>query len=85
MKKQSQEGLNVKKENFSKWYSEILEKAEIIDLRYNVKGFVVIRPWGAMIIENMYQLYEKALRNKGHEPSFFPSVIPEKNFKKEYF
>ena len=83
MKKQSQEGLNVKKENFSKWYSEILEKAEIIDLRYNVKGFVVIRPWGAMIIENMYQLYEKALRNKGHEPSFFPSVIPEKNFKKE--
>ncbi|MCH8945531.1 MAG: proline--tRNA ligase [Nanoarchaeota archaeon] len=81
--KKNKEGLRVKKENFSEWYSEILEKAEIIDLRYNVKGFVVIRPWGAMIIENMYQLYEKTLRNKGHKPSFFPSVIPEKNFKKE--
>ena len=81
--KKNEEGLRVKKENFSKWYSEILEKAEIVYLRYNVKGFVVIRPWGAMIIENMYQLYEKTLRNKGHKPSFFPSVIPEKNFKKE--
>ena len=83
MKKKSQEGLNASKENFSEWYSQVLNKAEISDLRYNVKGFIVIRPWGAMIIENMYQLYEKALRNKGHKPSFFPTVIPEKNFQKE--
>ena len=81
--KKNKEGLRVKKENFSEWYSQVLDKAEISDLRYNVKGFIVIRPWGAMIIENMYQLYEKTLRNKGHKPSFFPTVIPEKNFKKE--
>ena len=80
----SQEGLSVKKdENFSQWYSEILDKAEVTDLRYNVKGFVVIRPWGAMTIENMYKLYEKALQKKGHKPTFFPVVIPETNFKKE--
>jgi prolyl-tRNA synthetase len=84
MVKESQEGLSVKKEeNFSEWYSQIVEKAEITDLRYNVKGFVIIRPWGAMIMENMFKLYEKALQKRGHRPSFFPIVIPEKNFKKE--
>jgi prolyl-tRNA synthetase len=82
--KQNQEGLTVKKnENFSEWYSQILDKAEITDLRNDVKGFVVIRPWGAMIIENMYRLYEKEMQKTGHKPSFFPTVIPEKNFKKE--
>lgn len=84
MEKKSQEGLEVKKEeNFSEWYSQILDKAEVTDLRYNVKGFVVIRPWGAMIMEEMYSLYEKALQKKNHKPSFFPIVIPEKNFSKE--
>ena len=82
--KESEEGLTIKKEeNFSEWYSQILDKAEITDMRYNVKGFVVIRPWGAMTIENMYQLYEKALQKTNHKPTFFPIVIPEKNFEKE--
>ncbi len=69
--------------NFSEWYSEILNKAEIVDLRYGVKGFVVIRPWGARIIEKMYRIYESALRCTGHEAAVFPAVIPEKNFKRE--
>jgi prolyl-tRNA synthetase len=72
-----------KHENFSEWYSEILNKAEVTDLRYGVKGFVVIRPWGARILEKMYKIYESALRCTGHDPAFFPTVIPEANFKKE--
>lgn len=72
-----------KKDNFSEWYSEILNKAEITDLRYGVKGFVVIRPWGAKIIEKMYRIYESALRVTGHDPAIFPVIIPEENFKKE--
>jgi len=78
------ETFNIDKENnFSEWYSEILNRAEISDLRYNVKGFVVIRPWGAMTIENMYKLYEAELQARGHLPTIFPAVIPEENFKKE--
>jgi len=72
-----------KVDNFSKWYSEILAKAEIADIRYNVKGFVVIRSWGALILEKMYGFYERALQRTGHKPVFFPAVIPEENFKKE--
>jgi len=72
-----------KEENFSEWYSEIVSKAEICDIRYGVKGFVVIRPWGARIMEKMYRIYESALQRTGHEPTFFPTVIPESNFEKE--
>ena len=37
-----QEGLTVKKkDNFSEWYTQIVQKAELADVRYNVKGFVV--------------------------------------------
>jgi len=82
--KKSEEGLTVKKkENFSEWYSQVLDKGEITDLRYGVKGFIVIRPWGAMILENMYKLYEEELQKRNHKPVFFPAVIPEKNFQKE--
>jgi len=69
--------------NFSRWYSGILEKAEIVDIRYNVKGFTVIRPFGAEIIEKLYDLWEQELQKRRHKPCFFPTVIPEKNFKKE--
>ncbi|MEA3248290.1 MAG: proline--tRNA ligase [Nanoarchaeota archaeon] len=72
-----------KSDNFSDWYSEILNKAEIVDLRYGVKGFVVIRPWGARIIDKIYKIYESALRCTGHESAIFPVVIPEINLKKE--
>jgi prolyl-tRNA synthetase len=84
MTKKSKEGLAVKKEeNFSEWYTQVIGKAEIVDIRNNLKGFVVIRPWGALLLENMYDLYEKAMQEKSHKPSFFPTLIPEKNFKKE--
>ncbi len=80
----SNEGLTVKKnENFSEWYTQVLDKAEVTDMRYGVKGFVVIRPWGAMAMEKMYGLYEKALQKRGHKPTIFPIAIPEENFKKE--
>ena len=84
MKKQSKEGITVKKsENFSEWYSQIIQKAEIVDLRLGTKGFIIVRPWGTLTIENMYDLYEEELQKKGHKPVIMPSVIPESNLKKE--
>ena len=77
------EGLTVKKENFSEWYSQVIEKAEVVDLRLGIKGFITIRPWGAMIMENMFQMYEHELQKKGHLPVIMPSVIPESNLRKE--
>ena len=82
--KQDNKGLTVKKEeNFGEWFSQVIEKAEIVDIRNMPKGFMVIRPWGAMIIEKMYKYFEEELQKKSHKPTFMPSVIPEENLKKE--
>ncbi len=72
-----------KSTNFSEWFSEIVKRAELADLRYNVKGFVVFQPWSVLCMEAMYKDLEEVLQNKGHSPYWFPAVIPEKNFKLE--
>jgi prolyl-tRNA synthetase len=77
-------GISVGKgENFSEWYTEVLQKCELGDIRYNVKGFLVFQPWSVYSMEKMYYFLEKALQRKGHKPYFYPTVIPERNFKKE--
>jgi len=69
--------------DFSNWYTEIVKKAGLGDLRYNVKGFLVFQPWSVMSMEKMYKFMEAELQRKGHKPYWFPTVIPEENFKKE--
>ncbi len=79
-----EKGITVsKKENFSEWYSQIVQKAELGDLRYNIKGFLVFQPWSVLCMEKIYKYFEKALQERGHNPYFFPTLIPEENFKKE--
>jgi len=79
-----QEGITVKKnENFSEWFTQIIKKTELADLRYNVKGFLVFQPWSVLSMEKMYKHMEEVLQRKGHDPYWYPTVIPEQNFKKE--
>ena len=72
-----------KEKNFSEWFTEIVKDAELADLRYNIKGFVVFRAWSVLAMEQMYRFYEDALQETGHLPLFMPSLIPESNLKKE--
>src|SRR3989344_2745248 len=77
-------GITVKKDkDFSEWYTQVIQKAELGDLRYNVKGFIVFQPWSVLSMEKMYKYMEKVLQKKGHKPYWFPTVIPERNFKLE--
>ena len=69
-----------KEEDFSGWYTELINKAELADIRYNIKGFVVYREWATITIKKMYAKYEKCLEDKGHMPLTMPSLIPESNF-----
>ena len=81
---QSKTGITAKKsENFSEWYTQVLQKAEITDIRLGIKGFITIRPWGTLMIEKLYDMFEKELQEKNHLPVIMPSVIPESNLKKE--
>jgi len=69
-----------KEEDFSAWYTEIINKAELADIRYNIKGFVCYRPWATITIKKMYQKYEELLEKNEHLPLVMPSLIPESNF-----
>jgi len=80
----AKETFNVDKERqFSEWYNRIVREATIIDDRYNVKGFIIYRPWGMAMIKEIYKLYEEELERRGHLPTLFPVVIPEENLQKE--
>jgi len=70
-------------EDFSEWFSEIVQKAELADLRSGIKGFLVFQPWSVLSMEKMYAFFENVLQRKGHKPYYFPTLIPESNFKKE--
>jgi len=83
MGKKSKEFLKKKNDDFSEWFSEIVQKAELGDLRYNVKGFLVFQPWSVLCMEKMYEHFGRVLQAKGHKPYFFPTLIPESNLKKE--
>ncbi|MBY9001354.1 MAG: proline--tRNA ligase [Candidatus Heimdallarchaeota archaeon] len=84
MSKEKMKGISVKKdEDFSQWYTELIQKAELADIRYNVKGFVPYRAWASITIRKMYRKYEETLERKGHLPLIMPTLIPERNFKLE--
>jgi len=72
-----------KYKNFGEWYNEIVDRANLVDLRYGVKGFVVYRPVAMRIINRIYEVYERELQATGHEPCLFPVVIPRNAFKTE--
>ncbi|HDI32058.1 MAG: proline--tRNA ligase [Thermoprotei archaeon] len=77
-------GITVSKsKNFSEWFTQVITKADLVDQRYNVQGFIVHKPWAMRIIREIYRMFEEELENTGHEPVLFPLVIPEENFERE--
>ncbi|MFH0971841.1 MAG: proline--tRNA ligase [Candidatus Micrarchaeota archaeon] len=72
-----------KKRNFSEWYNTVIYASELADIRYNIKGFLVHRPWSAIAFRHIYRIFEKELEEDGHLPVIFPTLIPEENFLKE--
>ncbi len=78
-----EKGIVSRDSDFSEWYTQIVQKAELADLRYNVKGTIVFQPWAVLSMEKMFHYLEETLQKKGHMPYWFPTLIPEKNLKKE--
>jgi len=82
-KEKSQQGLSVNKEqNFSEWYNQIVQKAELADYS-DVKGFMVIRPNAYSIWEAIQTYFDKRIKSLGVRNAYFPLLIPESFFKKE--
>ena len=74
--------LSPKSEDFSKWYLELIRKAELADYA-PMKGMMVIRPYGFAVWENIQRLLDKRIKETGHVNAYFPLFIPESLFQKE--
>ncbi|MCD6558345.1 proline--tRNA ligase [Palaeococcus sp. (in: euryarchaeotes)] len=68
---------------FSEWYNELIEAAEIQDKRYPVKGMNIWMPYGLKIMRNIEAFIHKEMERTGHNEVLFPALIPETEFQKE--
>lgn len=71
-----------KSEDFSRWYTEIIRRADLADYA-PMKGMMVIRPYGYAVWENIQQLIDRRLKETGHQNAYFPLFIPESFLRKE--
>ena len=71
-----------KSEDFSKWYVEVVQKAELADYT-PMKGMMVIRPHGYAVWENIQRGLDNRIKAAGHVNAYFPLFIPEGFLKKE--
>jgi prolyl-tRNA synthetase len=75
--------MKLDKSDFPEWYNTITKEAQLCDLRYGIKGFVVFMPWAVMTMNRMYAMYEDAVESRGHVPALFPALIPEQYLTRE--
>ena len=68
--------------DFAQWYTDIVKKAELMDYA-SVKGFMVIKPAGYALWENIQNELDKRFKAAGVENVYMPLLIPESLLKKE--
>src|SRR5438309_954854 len=71
-----------REEDFPEWYQQVVRAAELAEPS-DVRGCMVIRPWGFGIWENMQRQLDGMLRATGHRNAYFPLFIPLSYFAKE--
>ena len=69
-------------EDFAKWYTDIVRKAELADYT-DTKGCIAIRPYGYAIWENIQNYTDKKFKETGVQNTYFPVLIPESLLQKE--
>ncbi|KAF6574314.1 proline--tRNA ligase [Paenibacillus sp. SEL3] len=80
--KQFVEEITPQSEDFSRWYIDVIKKAELMDYS-PVRGCIVFRPDGFEIWEHIKEAMDVRFRETGHRNAYFPMFIPESFFQKE--
>ena len=75
-------GVTPQKEDYSKWYTDVIKKAELADYG-PVKGTMVIRPYGYQIWEKLKKYLDDSFKDSGHTNAYFPLFIQKSFFTKE--
>ena len=74
--------LTSRKEDYSKWYNELVVKADLAE-NSAVRGCMVIKPYGYAIWEKMQAQLDKMFKDTGHENAYFPLFVPKSLFEAE--
>ena len=74
--------LTTREEDYSKWYNELVVKADLAE-NSGVRGCMVIKPYGYAIWEKMQAELDRMFKETGHENAYFPIFIPKSYFSKE--
>ena len=74
--------LTKRAEDYSKWYNEIIVKADLAE-NSAVRGCMVIKPYGFAIWENMQKELDRMFKETGHQNAYFPLFVPKSLFEAE--
>lgn len=74
--------LTSRSEDYSKWYNELVIKADLAE-NSGVRGCMVIKPYGFAIWEKMQAGLDKMFKDTGHQNAYFPIFIPKSYLSKE--
>ena len=74
--------LTKRSEDYSKWYNELVIKADLAE-NSGVRGMMVIKPYGYAIWEKMQAELDRMFKETGHENAYFPLLIPKSYFSRE--
>ena len=75
-------GVTAKSEDYARWYTDVITKAQLADYG-PVKGTMVIRPYGFSLWESVKSAFDNRFKATGHVNAYFPLFIPKSFLSKE--
>lgn len=75
-------GITTRTEDYSRWYLDVIQRAELADYA-PVKGCMVIRPYGYAIWEHIQRTLDRMISETGHSNAYFPLLIPTSFLERE--
>ncbi len=71
-----------RQENFPEWYQQVVKHAQLAE-NSEVRGCMVIKPWGYALWERMQSILDQMFKATGHRNAYFPLFIPLSHLQKE--
>jgi len=74
--------LTSRKQDYAQWYNDLILKGGLAE-HSDVRGCMVIKPYGFALWENMRDVLDKMFKDTGHQNAYFPLFIPKSYLSKE--
>jgi len=75
-------GITSREDDYSQWYNDLVRKGDLAE-HSDVRGCMVIKPYGFALWENMKEVLDKMFKDTGHVNAYFPLFIPKSFLSKE--